>query len=235
MLGKISNDKRYNFILSYLTEIFSHKLQQIQILDIGCGCGEIEKYLGNAGCNNITGIDIDEDSINRARILCKSFPFDFKIENIESFSPSLPEKHWDCIICSEVIEHLANPEQFVANVLKLLKKDGRLFISIPNGHGPWERYHRSVEKHNYLTLDKQPCGKYHLQRFRFREFVSMMNRNGYLLAKYQKSNFVSHVWPFSVIGYHSYDVFERVDCMMANYIPKSLVSGWYFWFDPQHY
>jgi len=39
---------------------------------------------------------------------------------------------WDTVVAPEIMEHVANPEQFILNCAKLLNKGGRLILSTPN-------------------------------------------------------------------------------------------------------
>ena len=44
----------------------------------------------------------------------------------------------DLIIASEVVEHVNNPDQFLADLRSRLSENGRLVITVPNGYGPYE-------------------------------------------------------------------------------------------------
>lgn len=43
----------------------------------------------------------------------------------------LNEKSIDCIICTEVLEHLQNPQECVDEIHRLLREDGLGFVSVP--------------------------------------------------------------------------------------------------------
>ncbi len=43
----------------------------------------------------------------------------------------LPDKSADVIVCTEVLEHVPNPHQVIAELSRLLKVDGALFVSVP--------------------------------------------------------------------------------------------------------
>ena len=49
-----------------------------------------------------------------------------------NFSDILPQQYFDRCIALDVIEHLEDPEQFLANVFKILKTGSRLYLSTAN-------------------------------------------------------------------------------------------------------
>lgn len=119
---------------------------KISILDVGCGTGQsITIPLGEAGYK-ILGVDIDEESI---RLAVDSNPYSnvrFKAVDILKLANS-----FDVIIFSEVLEHLKKPEKFLATGEKLLKNDGIIIVTVPNGYGwfeidDWLWRHLNIEK-----------------------------------------------------------------------------------------
>ena len=44
---------------------------------------------------------------------------------------------FDLVLCSEVLEHLANPEQAVAEFARVLCPGGRLVVTVPNWYSTW--------------------------------------------------------------------------------------------------
>ncbi|MFH1983055.1 MAG: class I SAM-dependent methyltransferase [Pseudomonadota bacterium] len=105
-----------------------------QVLDYGCGTGEhLTRYLGELFPQyEVTGVDPDQESIRFAR---ETF---IGIENL-SFATHLPPgKQFDCIIASEVLEHVENPFEILMQLRSRLKKDAHLILTVPNGYGPSE-------------------------------------------------------------------------------------------------
>jgi glycosyltransferase involved in cell wall biosynthesis len=49
-----------------------------------------------------------------------------------SFSNILPQRHFDCCLALDVIEHLNNPEQFLVDTFNILKVGAKLYISTAN-------------------------------------------------------------------------------------------------------
>jgi len=98
------------------------------ILDVGAGGGLLAKILLK-DAKTLTALDISLKRIKRCAERCKSGYF------IVSDAEELPFKkeNFNCIIASELIEHLIEPEKFLRSAYKVLKKGGTLIISTPSG------------------------------------------------------------------------------------------------------
>jgi len=92
------------------------------ILDIGCGNGEKIDYFKRLGTTKeVIGLDIAQDILKG------------KTNRVCADAQYLPFKSntFDGVICSEVLEHLPNPELCVKEIHRILKKGGIVFISTP--------------------------------------------------------------------------------------------------------
>ncbi len=104
----------------------------LSILDVGCGGGLISEPMAKLG-GDVTGIDASEKNIKVATL--HSEKSDLKINYqqslVEDFSKE-NEAKFDVVLALEIIEHVANVDEFVANLAKLVKKDGIVFIATIN-------------------------------------------------------------------------------------------------------
>lgn len=102
------------------------------LLDLGCGQGFMLRYLQSVGFSNLTGIDISEEQVEKAR--AKGFnaihvnAFDFLKENEEKF---------EIIVAVDIIEHFKKEELFelLSLIHKALIPGGLFIIQTPNGEG----------------------------------------------------------------------------------------------------
>ena len=94
-------------------------------LDIGCGENPytFQKYF-----NNYIGMDID---INVLKKVSQDLPNASLICASGSRAPFRDES-FDLIICTEVLEHLKNPEEMVSEISRVLTRGGKAIISIPS-------------------------------------------------------------------------------------------------------
>lgn len=93
-----------------------------QLLDVGCGNSPFKFLVNNKVCQYV-GIDIaGADS------------FDYKNLDIITFDgENIPfeNESFDNILCTEVIEHIPNPEKIIAEMYRVLKPNGLCIITLP--------------------------------------------------------------------------------------------------------
>lgn len=97
------------------------------ILDVGCANGYYTKLYAKK-CKRIIGIDSNHELIKRAK---EENP---KIEFIEADAEKIPfeDEEFDIIIMSDVLEHVKSEELALNEVYRVLKKNGKLIITVPN-------------------------------------------------------------------------------------------------------
>lgn len=107
------------------------------VIDIGCGSGVQLKEVGGNGYALAIGMDINQNVLQYARN--RSLP---NTEYIRADAQYLPIKtdSVDKIICAEIIEHLTTPQNLVNEITRVLKKDGSVVITTPNGRSIWKIY-----------------------------------------------------------------------------------------------
>jgi len=100
-----------------------------KILDVGCGVGEIAKYVSQKNFK-VHGIDVLESSIRIAKEFNNSENTLFEVRDLlkEPFSQSC----FDCVIFLETIEHVENPAEFLREFHRILRPDGCVILSTPN-------------------------------------------------------------------------------------------------------
>jgi len=103
-------------------------LQGKTALDVGCGAGLLAEPLARLGAE-VTGLDASPEVIAVAREHSASvgLRIDYREGDVQEL-----EGQFDLITCMEVIEHVADPAQFLAALGKRLAPDGLLIMSTPN-------------------------------------------------------------------------------------------------------
>src|SRR6056300_2079826 len=116
--------------VNYINDLFP--LDKQNILDVGCGGGILAESMAKLG-GNVTGIDQSELAIKIAQLHAKenNLSINYKLLNIEDFLKKNKIKY-DVITCLEMVEHVPNPASIIEACSKLLKKNGRLYLSTIN-------------------------------------------------------------------------------------------------------
>tara|TARA_A100001015_G_scaffold311941_1_gene416163 strand:+ start:512 stop:1453 length:942 start_codon:yes stop_codon:yes gene_type:complete len=109
-------------------------LNNLSILEIGCGTGSSSITLAEQG-SNVTGIDIHKESLEIAKLRADLYGLNIKFLEVSSINIDELEQDFDVIILYATLEHLTVEERL--NTLKkcknILKKGGYLItIEAPN-------------------------------------------------------------------------------------------------------
>ena len=105
-------------------------LEELKILDIGCGGGLLCEPLHRLGAS-ITGIDPSNDNIEIAKLHSKEMNLNIKYIHCAPENLNFEDK-FDVILNMEVVEHVSNIELFIQNCSKLIKKNGIMFVATIN-------------------------------------------------------------------------------------------------------
>lgn len=100
------------------------------VLDIACGTGYGSLHLLRSGAKKVIGVDISKEAIDYAKSKYQKRGIKFLQGNAENIP--LESGASDVIVSIETIEHLKNPEKFLKEIKRVLKKDGLVIISTPN-------------------------------------------------------------------------------------------------------
>ena len=146
-------------------------LENLKILDIGCGGGLISEPLSRLG-GKVTGIDASEKNVKVAKLHAQKN--NLKIRYLQN-SPEKFEEYnsYDIILNLEIVEHVDDINLYIKSCEKLLKKNGlmltatinRTFTSyvkaiigaeyvlrwLPIGTHEWSKFIKPEELENYLN------------------------------------------------------------------------------------
>lgn len=126
---KWGTDPRYstNIRKEFLSEM-NLKKENLAVLEVGCACGG--NLMTIAAMNpeaDLYGIEINPQTARVASCYAQ-----VEAEDVETISRNDWQGKFDYIIAGDVIEHLRDPWKAVKNIGRLLKPEGKLFISVPN-------------------------------------------------------------------------------------------------------
>ncbi len=129
---QVRTQRRVDYFLSLM-----NKSEGKEILEIGCGRGEVSNYIASKSKNQVLGTDICLPFINEAQSRF-SLP-NLKFEVLDFNNPnSIGEKKFDYIIGNGILHHLYyNIDDTLINLKKLLNPGGKLIFLEPNLLNPY--------------------------------------------------------------------------------------------------
>jgi SAM-dependent methyltransferase len=215
------------------------------ILDIGCGAGtQLTVPLAAAFPEiAVTGVDEDMRSLAWARAHAAS-------TNLTFVTPAelAPDRRFELVIASEVLEHVADPAEFLRQLATRLAPAGRLVVTVPNGYGVFEwmalaevllnlsgiqsvlRHlkggHKAAFEAEPVTLANSP----HINFFSFRELDRLFAAAGFAVERYR---------PRTVLCGYLVDTALRHprlvawNAKVADRLPRWCASDWMFELQPR--
>jgi 2-polyprenyl-3-methyl-5-hydroxy-6-metoxy-1,4-benzoquinol methylase len=133
-------------------------IQDAVVLDAGCGCGYGTHYLTTNGTRQAIGIDISSEAIEYARQHYVAPHLDYKVMDVTSLD--FPDATFDVVVCLEIFEHVPDHKKLLAEAWRVLKPDGCIVISTPNGE--------------IFSPDGKPINPWHVREFSRDEFEDVL-------------------------------------------------------------
>ena len=184
-----------NIIETFKLNKKNSPLQNVKILDIGCGGGLLSEPMCRLGAD-VTAIDASEKNINIAKIHSKKN--NLKINYICASPEKLKIKDkFDVILNMEIVEHVEDMDFFLKSCSKLLKKKGIMFVATLNK--TLKSYIFAIVGAEYV-LRWLPIGTHEWEKFvKPEELISTLKKNSLSIEKVDgmKFNILTDKWKIS--------------------------------------
>ena len=131
------NPVRVRFIRDNLVRHFgldgdaARPLEGLKIVDVGCGGGILSESMARLGAS-MTSIDAGDKNIEIAKIHAAQSGLDIEYLNILPEDLAAQGRTFDAVLNMEVIEHVADPDLFMAASCALLNEKGCMALSTMN-------------------------------------------------------------------------------------------------------
>ena len=185
------------------------------ILDIGCGNGQ-NALKAAKKCQRVVGIEINEKQLQiakREKERRKVKNVDFKKANLEK-KLDLKKESFSAVLFLDVLEHLYKRRQILKEIHRVLKKNGRLFLSIPNKNTSWKKTLKKAGLPYYSDPD-------HKIEYIQKEIEKELNKTGFKIAKVMP---VIYDFPFvgfiDIIGGFSLSLYQKIIQWRVNKVHK---------------
>lgn len=143
---------RYNFASKYTNNR--------NVLEVGCGTGYGTGLIAK-NSTFVVGVDTSVPAISYAKREYSGENCEFLVE--DGTSLAFATEVFDVLLSFEMIEHLSDPNHYLTEIHRVLKKGGVLIISTPN------KLFTSPGR-------RTPIWKYHLREFYYEEFKQILKQ-----------------------------------------------------------
>lgn len=128
VVNMYDTNKRVDVVFN---ELMPKNIKGKNLLDAGCGTGWFSVVAKKRGAV-VTALDIGKD-------LLKQVSKKVKVKTVEGSVLKLPFKKntFDIVMSNEVIEHVTEPKQAIAEMSRVLKPGGILILTTPNKFWHW--------------------------------------------------------------------------------------------------
>lgn len=202
-LGFFAKNKGTRYTFTRRLEVMLKQIPPLEnksVLEVGCGAGIISLELAKTA-RKVVGIDVTETALDFGRKLADLLGYshvEFKKGDAENLE--FEDASFDIIVCSEVLEHLLNPEEAISEFYRVLKANGILLLTTPCATTPSEKFtdfarifikriqvekEQQFDKKTYRAMKKKgmdvsPEKYYRIhRRFGYRDLVKMFELSGF--------------------------------------------------------
>ena len=125
---------RYLFVRNKLSQ-YQPEGGFLKVLNLGTGEGDYDPMIVKSA-QHLVSCDINERDILFAKQLNAGLDnLEYRVEN--ALDLTFEDNSFDLVVSVDVLEHVGQPEQMVAEISRILKPGGRAFITFPNLDFPW--------------------------------------------------------------------------------------------------
>ncbi len=172
-----------------------------RFLEVGCGAGNLMIQASVPGSFPVA-LDLSAQALvfvrSRLQTLEKESQPIAGYACVQSIGEHLPvaSNSLDCVILSEVIEHLEEPAASIDEASRVLRPGGRLLITTPNYRSFWPIMEWTVDR---MNMAPKMGGEQHISKFHPANLRDLITRCGlgleYFGTIYTFSPFVSPLFP----------------------------------------
>ena len=204
----------------------------MRVVDLGAGPGAVTLPLATL-FGHVDAVDIDTEALGqlRARAAVGGHTnVAVFASDAAAFGDAAP---YDVVVAADMIHYVPDPEALLTTIASLVCPAGLLLITVTNGYGPFEmrNWHLNprvrLVQVNWIRrlFGKGPsrAGEGVAHFFTFKQIVERFRAHGFEPIATQNSD-----WLLPVIRSLPDGRLAELDCRLADRVPRTLASGWYF-------
>lgn len=186
------------------------------VLDLGSGNG-LYSIKSAPFVKSITGIEFDPKNLKISKNLVQQK----KIKNINFIFGDLEKpldfssNSFDCIIFLDVLEHLTDRDQILKEVKRVMKKNGLLFLLVPNSQTSWKKKLRKAGLNSFSDPD-------HKVEFSEDEIRGLLKKHGFKILNLEYDTYdIAFRGLLDILGALSLNLYKKIHKWRLNLSQKN--------------
>lgn len=153
---------------------FVDQFKDKDVAEMGCGHGLMSICISEI-VKTLDGYDVDNGAIKYATYLANIFGLSNRVKffSFSGYETSAMSKSYDIVLSMDVIEHVPNPTKYLNECCRILRDDGKLILTTPNG--------LTTKKNDCLIKIRSP---WHLTEYYPDELRVVVERAGFEIVEY---------------------------------------------------
>ena len=160
----------YESVLNKLDELSFNNL-----LDVGCGTGNLLKLISTKYDVQIAGVDLTPKMLNIARIKLGD---EAELKVADSEKLPFEDNKFDMAICTDSFHHYPHPEKVLKEIGRVLEQDGMLLIADPATPTPIRQI-----VNIYFKLSRSGDVRIYSKS----DIIRLLNETGFVSIKYEET------------------------------------------------
>lgn len=149
----------------------------LRVLDIACGSGYGSALLAQSNAAEVTGADIDPGAIDWAGNAYGRYARFVRVEPAKQLP--FEDGCFDLVVSFETVEHVAEPQEFCRELVRILRPGGTLIISTPL---------------NESETRFSPPNPFHLREYSWAEFSELVEPHVSIVDRFSQIAAMSEQW-----------------------------------------
>ena len=228
--------ERYHFLeqqfIEWIRPLKPSDFEGKVILDAGCGSGMYTQFLGRFGAREVVACDLS-GAIDVAKSLNRSQNYHFVQADL--LHPPFRQGSFDLAFSKGVLHHLPRPAEGVRSLVRLLNKQGSLFLWVYSREGNgWVI--RIVNPIRYYITSRLPLRAEYAFSFAVAGVLYLVVKGVYLPIARSRLSWLKDRLPYApylmdhtryTFRYMHFNVFDHLTAPLAHYIPRLEVEQWF--------
>lgn len=200
-----------------------------KILDVAAAQGNFTLALAEMGYE-VTWNDLREELIDYVKLKHEFGTVHYAPGNI--FDQNF-DNQFDVVLIAEVIEHVAHPDDFLKKIAKMLKPNGRIVLTTPNGgyfKNTLPRFTDCPDPSQYEEIQFKPNSDGHIFLLHLDEINTLTNQAGLIVEEIKlvtnsltnghiKLHYLLKILPISLV-----QLFEKITSSMPMFVKNKLCT-----------